>query len=65
MADEKTYVHEGIEVRLTGRKAGKTLTSGRKDMLEEITPVSKYDGNWKKWARPVDLFEVDADVADE
>lgn len=54
-----TYVHESIEVRLTGRTASKPGIGGKTTTLVEITPVSDYDGTWKKWVPRQALFEID------
>lgn len=59
-----TFVFEGNEVRMTGRHAVKTMKSlqpgkeGRTFTLYEITPVDTFIGEWKKWARLEDLFQV-------
>ena len=56
----ETFVHDGVEVKKTGRNAVKTLTAGartREMNLVEITPVdTTFD--WKKWVRPEDLYVV-------
>ena len=53
-----TYVHEQIEVKLTGRTAEQTLRSGKVDILHEFSPVDTNVGSWKKWARINQLFTV-------
>ena len=59
-----TYVLDGVEVKLTGRKASKEvkssmgLSGGKIQELHEITPVDTFNGEWKKWVRMEDLFEV-------
>lgn len=59
MSTEQTnYVYENTEVKLTGRKASKTLRSNKVDELFEITPVDTLIGTWKKWVRMAELFEV-------
>lgn len=58
MTDNKTYVYDNVEVKLTGRKAQKTLPSGKSDVQLEITPVHTISGSWKKWVREKDLFEI-------
>jgi hypothetical protein len=55
---EKTFVYEQTEVRLTGRKATNQLRSGKVDEVVEITPVDSMQGQWKKWVRQDNLFEV-------
>jgi hypothetical protein len=53
-----TYVYDGVEVTKTARTASKSLSSGKRDILVEITPVSSFTGNWKKWIREIDLYEI-------
>lgn len=54
----KTFVHDGTEVKKTGRVAHKKAPIGNRCfILEEITPVDEtFD--WKKWVRPEELYEV-------
>ena len=59
----KTYVHDGMEIKLTGREAKKTVITGstgkvvRELKLVEITPVdTTYD--WKKWIPFEQLYEI-------
>jgi len=54
----KAYVHNGVEVKLTGKVAQKKLRSGKIDELHEITPRHAENGTFKKWVRMVDLFEI-------
>ena len=61
---EKTYVLDGVEVALTGRKAHKEwkqIVRGREiprvDFIVEVKPVSK-DMDWKKWVKKEELYEV-------
>jgi hypothetical protein len=56
--EQKNYVYENTEVKLTGRKASKELRSSKIDELFEITPVDTIVGTWKKWVRMAELFEV-------
>jgi hypothetical protein len=58
VSEEKSYVYDNTEVRKTGRKAEKTLTSGKKDIQFEVTPKNQVNGVWKKWVRDSDLYEV-------
>jgi hypothetical protein len=56
-----TYVHEGTEVKKTGREATRVVKTlpgqgGRVMILVEITPVE--DADWKKWVSPDQLYEV-------
>jgi hypothetical protein len=60
----ETFVHDGVEVRKTGREAVKEIRSrtGRTPpqtslILVEITPVNEQDG-WKKWVDPSHLYSV-------
>jgi hypothetical protein len=55
---EKTYVSGDLEVRKTGRFATKALPGGKTLRLVEITPVSEYDGTWKKFVQENSLFEI-------
>ena len=55
---EHTYVHGEVEVKKTGRTAEKPGMAGKKMILAEITPVSEFDGTWKKWINPQSLFEI-------
>lgn len=59
------YVHEGVEVVKTGKKAGKKLASGRYDELVEITPANNVGGIWKKWVRESDLYSILLDGASD
>lgn len=53
-----TYVHEGQEVRLTGRQAVKKLRNGRALYQYEITSVDPaFD--MKKWVLFSDLYAVE------
>lgn len=57
------FVHEGTEVKLTGRTASKSVKSLSADpikilTLHEVTPVDSFSGDWKKWVRLADLYEV-------
>lgn len=68
MSDQITYIHEGIEVILTGRTADRKLKTSSKytknprvDTLHEITPHDKEVGAWKKWVRLTDLYEINSD----
>lgn len=54
----KTYIYDGVEVCQTGRTAQRKLSSGKVDELVEITPIDSIIGNWKKWVREIDLYEV-------
>jgi hypothetical protein len=57
----ETFVHDGQEVRKTGRQATqqiKTLNGKIRDnVLVEITPAGESDG-WKKWVKHDELFIV-------
>lgn len=61
----ETYIHEGVEVKLTGRTAKKTTTirtiSGKVpsvNVLIEIAPVDKESGSWKKWVKKEELYKI-------
>lgn len=55
----ENWIFEGSEVAKTGRTASKTLSSGKKDVLYEITPVHHTTGSWKKWVREIELFQIE------
>lgn len=60
--EQQTYVHDGVEVKKTGRVATRTLgvfnQNGKHiSTLVEIAPVDE-DLSWKKWVNPEALFVV-------
>lgn len=65
-SSNKTYVHDGLEVKLTGRQAkkesggtgGRLRTAQKVLMIHEITPTDAETGSWKKWVKMTDLFEI-------
>jgi len=56
--NDKSYILNDIEVKLTGRTADKNLRSGKIQTVYEITPVHLEDGCWKKWVKIDDLYIV-------
>lgn len=55
----KTYVYDGTEVVLTGRRAQRErLRSNKVDELHEVKPQDEELGSWKKWVREVELYEI-------
>lgn len=54
----ETFVHGETEVKMTGRKATRPLVGGKVMELVEITPVSEYDGDWKKFVNPNTLLTI-------
>jgi len=54
----QTFLHEDVEVRMTGRTASRELRNNKVDERVEITPVDKMQGIWKKWVRPADLYKI-------
>lgn len=57
----KSFVHDGIEVILTGRIASRGVKGRRgnkdiKDELVEITPKDNEIGSWKKFVREKELY---------
>lgn len=56
----KTYVFEGVEVKLTGRVAKKPSTMSANVMLiqYEVQPADEEVPQWKKWAKEADLFTI-------
>ena len=59
----KIYIHDGIEVRLTGRVAQRELRRGKIDEVVEVKPIGIYTDKFSKWVRQKDLFVVTTDVA--
>lgn len=68
MSNQDTFVFNGSEVKLTGRKAIKKAESISRrnretktiiDEMVEITPVSIEDGSWKKWVKLDDMFIIE------
>ncbi len=63
-SSQKTYIHDGTEVKLTGRVAKKETQTPSKRVtsksttIHEITPADAETGSWKKWVKMTDLFEV-------
>lgn len=55
----QTYLHDDVEVQLTGRVAVRELKRGKQDERVEITPVERMEGQWKKWVRRIDLYEIE------
>jgi len=55
---EETFVSGETEVKLTGRRAVRDLPGGKKMELVEITPLSEYDGNWKKFVQRTSLLQI-------
>lgn len=62
---EKTYVLDGVEVRLTSRQAikkGSVRTArgnvDRVSVLVEVQPSDPEQGSWKKWVKREDLYEI-------
>ena len=55
---DKTYVYDGIEVVLTGRKAQKQLRSQKTDEVIEIKQADPESASFKKWVRMKELFEI-------
>lgn len=58
MNNEQTYVHEGVEVKKTGRTAEKDMPANKKAVLFEITPADPDNGTWKKWVSDKSLFSI-------
>ncbi len=54
----QAYLHEDVEVVLTGRTAIKELRHNKTDERVEITPKISTQGSWKKWVRRIDLYEI-------
>ena len=66
----ETYVHDGVEVKQTGRRAQKQLTAAQKKLaarssreipfVVEIIPLSAPEGDkeFAKWVREDELYEI-------
>jgi hypothetical protein len=56
----KTYVYDGVEVVLTGRKAKKpSNVANRMLVLYEVEPKDKESIQWKKWVSTRDIFTIE------
>ena len=59
-----TYLHNGVEVKLTGRTAFKDVGKEgsrrgiRQDIQHEVTPAEPDNGGWTAWVRLADLYEI-------
>lgn len=58
-----TYVFDGTEVKLTGRRAEKTVNKPGKppkviSVQVEITPIDRDGPTWTKWVDEKTLFKV-------
>lgn len=62
---KQTYVYQGKEVFLTGRKAQKEGRRGRVRELFEIKPARYPDADDSSWVEMRDLFEIVEDNEDE
>lgn len=63
MNEPQHYLHDTIEVILTGRVAtrhreGRGRLSQLQETLHEITPCNLEQGSWKKWVNMNDLFTI-------
>ena len=56
--DQKTYIHRGIEVIMTGRTAVRETRKNKQDTLYEIKPYDIEDGSTCEWVRIKDIHEV-------
>jgi len=54
----KTYVYQGLEVELTGRKAQRKTRSGKMNEVVEVKPTDPENGSFLKWVSMSDLFEI-------
>jgi hypothetical protein len=53
----ETFVHDGREVKLTGRKATKQGIKDKTFELVEITPIDGIN-DYKLWVREIDLYKI-------
>lgn len=58
-SEQKTYLHDDVEVVLTGRTATRELRRGKTDEKVEIKPTNPLQGSWTKWVRMSDLYTID------
>ena len=59
----QTFVHDGTEVKLTGRRAERTIEKTGKPpkvvaVLVEVTPCDPDGPTWKQWVDEKSLFKV-------
>ena len=52
------YILDGTEVKRTGREAVKKNGDKIIATMIEVVPVNPDDGNWTRWVRLLDLYEV-------
>jgi len=57
----KTYVHDGREVVLTGRKAQRKTRSGKTSEVVEVKPADPETGSFKAWVKMSELYEINSD----
>lgn len=63
----KKYIYNECEVVLTGRTAKRDRTTapsrrtvvGPPNIIHEITPANTGDGDWKKWVKITELYEIE------
>lgn len=61
---QNTFVLDGLEVRLTGRRALKEkLRRGRggnstTEELLEVEPIDLNGPTWKRWVRKTELYQI-------
>jgi len=59
-SEQKKYLHDDVEVVLTGRTATRKLRrQGKTDEKVEIKPTNPLQGSWTKWVRMSDLYTID------
>jgi hypothetical protein len=58
----KSFVYDGVEVTLTGRKAKKDKVRRNQiissETIVEIAPKDKDGPTWKRWVRTTELYEI-------
>lgn len=67
----KRFVYDAVEVVLTGQTAKRELIrKSRKgnivtyDIKHEIKPANRNDGEWTKWVRMDELYEIEQEEDD-
>ena len=58
MSEKPQYIHEGIEVVLTGRVAERVLRAGKKDIKHEIRPADVEEGSYTRWVQMKELYII-------
>lgn len=64
-----SYVYQGEEVVPTGRVAHKKhnpkLKRFEPEQMLEIRPIDTTNGDWKKWVKEDELYEITGNIKQE